>query len=539
MSDHPQKTMDNCVVLEHSDRMGNRVNLRKVFEAFNNRQVEFNWLITDFECTSYPPEFQPRAWQPQALWLSGRELTRIIEQNDIQFIWAVLSGFPQHVILDLNHLEIEPYANGNTNIWVANANIQHPLAEVELVCWDASAILLRSRDTDLIRHFNGFFAAAVFLDKYNQMNMQTAGGGMDDIPSKRHRIQCADCKKVFVWQQAYWQSRTPGSQDAAGYDYVCRAFCPHCGAIVCDGTISNWKWHGDNLLINANKELPPTLPPDSEWIPDGKRGEEFMEDFHRNWGKRQLPKNLWVPVSKHRLDLSVVGDFKEIPFQASKARPLKAFLANLWKYLTQPQTPTRRSPVDSAVDEAKPSDGRHESNLREAYFHEDDYCQIEILPASNWDYCVSQLQKIGRFSDDHFDGVGWTDMQLRGEGPQQMKSLNINARDLTSSLSQILVPFDRVLTGYSSLREEAEDTMAFGSETSSIFFVEYDSNDIVEAIWLDFGMVPQEDKQLALTALLHLGIMNELILVDWNLGKIIRLSDQDEIMSYFDLQEKK
>jgi hypothetical protein len=535
MSNYPQKTIDNCVVLEHSERMGNRVNLQKVFEAFHNRQVDFNWLITDFECTSHPPEFQPQAGRPQALWFSGRELTRIIEQNDIQFVWAVLSGFPQQVTLDLNRLDVEPYANGNKSIWAVGAKIQHPLAEVEIVCWDASVILLRSRDADLIRRFNGFFAEAVFLDKYNQMKMQTADGGMDDVPSRRHRIQCADCKKAFIWQQAYWQSRTPGSQDAAGYDYVCRAFCPHCGAIVCDGTISNWKWHGDNLLINANKELPPTLPPDSEWIPDGKRGEEFMEDFHRKWGKRQLPKNLWVPVSKHHLDLSVVGDFKEIPFQASKARPLKTFLAELWKSLTQPRTPTRRSPADSAVGEAKTSNGEHESKLREAFFHEDDYCQIEILPASNWNYCLSQLREIGKFSDKHFEGIGWTDMHIRGESPRQLKSLNINARNLTSSLSQILVPFERVLTGYSSLREEAEQTMAFGSETSSIIFVEYDLNDIVEAIWLDFGIAKREDKQLAQATLQHLGRMNEIILVDWNLGKMVKLSDHDELMSYFDL----
>lgn len=359
---------------------------------------------------------------------------------------------------------------------------------------------------------------------------------MDDTSSKRHRIQCADCKKAFIWQQAYWQSRTPGSQDAAGYDYVCRAFCPHCGAIVCDGIgSSHWEWYGENRLLNASKELPPTLPPDLEWIPDDERGVEFMKEYHEKWGKRRLPKDLWVPVSKHHLDLSAVADFKEIPFQSSKARPLKAFLAELWKSLVQLRTLTRRSPADSVASVSNMLDDGHENKMREAYFHEDDYCQIEILPASNWNYYVSQLQKLGRFSDDHFDGVGWTNMQLRGESPQQMKSLNINAKDLTSSLSQILVPFDRVLTGYSSLREEAEQTMAFGSETSSIIFVEYDSNDIVEAIWLDFGIASQEDKQLALTALQHLGRMSELILVDWNLGRIIELSDHDKLISYFGL----
>jgi hypothetical protein len=359
---------------------------------------------------------------------------------------------------------------------------------------------------------------------------------MDNVPSNRHRIQCADCKKAFIWQQAYWQNRTPGSLDPAGYDYICRAFCPHCGAIVCEGIgSSHWEWYGENRLLNANKDLPPTVPPDLEWIPDDERGGEFMKEFHEKWGKRRLPKDLWVHVSKRHLDLSAVVDFKEIPFQSSKARPLKAFLVELWKALVQLRTPTRRSPADSVTSAANPTNGGGESKIYEAYFHEDDYCQIEILPASNWNYCVSQLQKIGRFSDNHFDGVGWTDMQLRGESPQQVKSLNINVKDLVSSLRQILIPFDRVLTGYSSHREEAEQIMAFGSETSSIVFVEYDSNDIVQAIWLDFGIVSQEDKQLALTALQHLGRMSELILVDWNLGKIIKLSEHEELISYFAL----
>jgi hypothetical protein len=357
----------------------------------------------------------------------------------------------------------------------------------------------------------------------------------DKVVARSRQIQCAECRKTFVWQQAYWQNRTSGSQDPAGYDHVCRAFCPHCGAMICEGIgSSHWDWYGENRLLNANKELPPTLPPDLEWIPEDKRGEEFMKEFHEKWGKRRLPKDLWVPVSRHRLNLSLLGDFTEIPFQSRKAHPLKVFLAKLRKSLVQPRPPTHQALTDLAAGEAKILEGGHEDKLREAFFHEDDYCQIEVLPASNWDYCVTQLQKIGKFSYEHFDGAGWTDMHIRGESPQQVKSLNINVKDLASSLSKTLTPFDRVLTGYSSFREETEQTMAFGSEISSIIFVEYE-NDVVTAIWLDSGIMSREDKQLALTVLLRLESMSEMILVDWNLGKIIKLSDRDKLISYFGL----
>jgi hypothetical protein len=161
------RTIGRGLLLEHSNRMDFFTNLRLVFKAFNNRQVEFNWLITDLECNFYPPEFQPSSSGPPVLLLSGDELTRIVERYEIQFVWAVLSGFPPHVLLDLSNLEVEPYADGNGAIWSTDAKIQHPLAEVEIICWDSSALLLRSRDIDLIKRFQVFFPEAVDLDRYN------------------------------------------------------------------------------------------------------------------------------------------------------------------------------------------------------------------------------------------------------------------------------------------------------------------------------------------------------------------------------------
>jgi hypothetical protein len=165
----PQQATEWGVLLEHSKQMPYFTDLRLVFKALNNRQAEFNWLITDLECNFYPPELRSYLDLDQpAIWLSGTELTRIVEQYEIQFEWAVLSGFPHHVILDLDNLELEPYADGNAAIWSTEAKIQHPLAEVEIICWDSSALLLRARDIDLVRRFRDFFTDAVDLDLYNQ-----------------------------------------------------------------------------------------------------------------------------------------------------------------------------------------------------------------------------------------------------------------------------------------------------------------------------------------------------------------------------------
>jgi hypothetical protein len=165
---------------------------------------------------------------------------------------------------------------------------------------------------------------------------------------------------------------------------------------------------------------------------------------------------------------------------------------------------------------------------------------IEVLPIANWDTCLSRLRKVGKFSDVHSKEIGWAALYIRGDNPQPLERLNINVKDLTSSLSEFLVPYDRVLTGYSSFRERAEDTIAFGSGDIYIIFADYNHfNEMVEDIWLDFGADIRTEKEVILKGLQYLGSLGEMLLVDWDLGQLIKLSDQNAIMSYLVLKENR
>jgi hypothetical protein len=56
-------------------------------------------------------------------------------------------------------------------------------------------------------------------------------------------------------------------------------------------------------------------------------------------------------------------------------------------------------------------------NKRIAYFHEDDHCQIQVLPAENWQHCASQLGQIAEFSEKTPDaGWHWLDRHPRPSG---------------------------------------------------------------------------------------------------------------------------
>ena len=139
--------------------------LREVFRGIGNRQTEFNWLISDLEWVDLNVRYdRPPAFSDMPLhWVSGDALSQIVDVYELQFVWAVLSGFKPGVALDSTSLKVEPYADGNPNFWTKYPRIQHPLAEIEIVCWDSGATLLLCKDQAIGESFRDYFPEAVDL----------------------------------------------------------------------------------------------------------------------------------------------------------------------------------------------------------------------------------------------------------------------------------------------------------------------------------------------------------------------------------------
>lgn len=146
-------------ILHTSDQMPFHTDLAVVFRALQGRQKEFNWLCTDVECYIDLPEF-PYDPENKPRWFTGEELTKLVEEHRIQFIWAVLSGFHPEITIDLKNLEVEPCAERHPTLWGEHPTIQHPKATVEIVCYDSSSTILLSKDDDLSRRFRRFFPEA-------------------------------------------------------------------------------------------------------------------------------------------------------------------------------------------------------------------------------------------------------------------------------------------------------------------------------------------------------------------------------------------
>ena len=156
--------------------------LKAVFDAMDNKQSDYNWLITDTEIIAHSDildalntgvHWQNENGKPVAVrapdyhFLSGEELTRIITEDDSQWIWGVLSGFEKSIPLDEILKYPLPEADGYEGFWRNPPSIQHPLASVEIVPWDSSLVLVFSKDKAIVDNFRMTFPKSQDLSEYN------------------------------------------------------------------------------------------------------------------------------------------------------------------------------------------------------------------------------------------------------------------------------------------------------------------------------------------------------------------------------------
>jgi hypothetical protein len=128
-----------------------------VFAAIGEYLRHFNWLVTG---GLHYSEFASDAIvsdSGDAIWLNGIQLGEFSAGLHRIVDWGVFSGFSPSVRLDVNDLAVYPIADGNPLFWVANPVMQHPLAEVEIVCFDRGLTLLFSKDQRIEGAFRSYF----------------------------------------------------------------------------------------------------------------------------------------------------------------------------------------------------------------------------------------------------------------------------------------------------------------------------------------------------------------------------------------------
>lgn len=167
-------------------------------------------------------------------------------------------------------------------------------------------------------------------------------------------------------------------------------------------------------------------------------------------------------------------------------------------------------------------------------YHEDDYCQIELLPLEAWPFCERQLHQIHEFAEAHREGTYYTDIYLRDESPRPLRDVALTLADLDAVVG--LPCFATVKTNYG--QDVAERTTAWGPDIECAILADTDDQGVVEHIWLIL-----EPEQPA-----HAGVMEEaigriatrgrLLLVDWSWDLLVNPLNAGELRGYLEYRLK-
>ena len=166
------------------------------------------------------------------------------------------------------------------------------------------------------------------------------------------------------------------------------------------------------------------------------------------------------------------------------------------------------------------------------FFHEDDYCQVELLPAATRGYCIAEMGRIEEFADAHRDGAGFTDMYVRGEPPLPLASLGITVAALGSAVEPLVPRFADVLTGYSSYREPCPSVAGWGLGDGEAVFAGVGKGGVVGPVWLTLHRVPAERVGLWCRVLRSLPRAAELLVADWSAGRVVQLAEESALAAY-------
>ncbi|MFI5159482.1 MAG: hypothetical protein ACHQF4_11495 [Sphingobacteriales bacterium] len=171
---------------------------------------------------------------------------------------------------------------------------------------------------------------------------------------------------------------------------------------------------------------------------------------------------------------------------------------------------------------------------KDAFFHEDNYCQIELLPIQNLlvkrnetDFAKDQLDK-------NFTEHGFVNITSRSQTTHPLTNLDIAVNQFTAILQEDSLFFlDKVYTGYSTHRSLRKNTHGFVFE-NYILYYEFNDNFITKS-WIDYNLFSDTlncyPKRLQM-ALFKLGGYFNLILIDWNELITIILKDEAALTDY-------
>lgn len=169
------------------------------------------------------------------------------------------------------------------------------------------------------------------------------------------------------------------------------------------------------------------------------------------------------------------------------------------------------------------------------FYHEDDYCMIELTPIENITSLKEESETINAKTKKNFDGKGFSDIHIIKDDRVGIDIRKISPDSLEQIISKTGFPKAAVVTtGYGqTYREQVGNAYGFGKDYAVIYFST--KNGYVDKIWLTNPRSMNEEK--IILCLSELGDKWNLVLMDWFQTRIVNLADKEDINKYLQRQE--
>jgi hypothetical protein len=151
-------------IISDSNKMEYHTHLNAVLKPIEDDIKDMNWIISDLD---YFPDIitdLPVDLSHDYFVLSPEDFRTLVDANT-QIIWGVFLGIPSTSPLEVDKEHL-PYAEFNELIW-KNGNIQHPSAQIEIVCFDSSYTIVKFRDEYMSDKFKAYFNEAIELERFS------------------------------------------------------------------------------------------------------------------------------------------------------------------------------------------------------------------------------------------------------------------------------------------------------------------------------------------------------------------------------------
>jgi len=163
------------------------------------------------------------------------------------------------------------------------------------------------------------------------------------------------------------------------------------------------------------------------------------------------------------------------------------------------------------------------------FYHEDTYCNVQLLPIENFDLFKKQVKEINAILQNESNQFGYDEILVREENIELIQR-KIQKKELELLFKKLQVKKHlKVVTGYGrNYRVKSKNTIGYGTDYSAIYY--HYKNSYATKIWMT--NIESFDKEKVIELFLELGKKWHLALVNWKTMHLVNLKNKEEITRY-------